>query len=188
MTVSSKNIFNCKPKHQDSFIMEAKEQDELTAVSVCLVVQKHLDQVREQCSDPTDYEQFAELYDMQKSQFLSKFPRHKFFWIKFAEHYAEAWTESAVSFVARAELAHYDQSPPVVVESEALIRDIHKVFEKTRDLWSDNKALWQDNRFLHQTNKDLIKEIKELSKGMEILVEANDALMEANRGFVSTME
>ena len=168
--------------------MEAKEQDELTAVAVCRVVQKHLDQVREQCPDPTDYEQFAELYDMQKSQFLSKFPRHKFFWIKFAEFYAEAWTESAVSFVARAELAHYDQKPPVLLESEALIRDIHKLFAKNKELWLDNKVLWQDNQVLHQANEELLEDIADLSTCMEKLIEANDALMATNRGFVSTME
>lgn len=168
--------------------MEVNEQDNLTTVAVCRVVRQHLDKVRKECPDPTDYEQFAELYDMQKSQFLSKFPRHKFFWIKVAEFYAEAWTESAISFAARAELAHYDQNPPVVVENEALIRDICKLFEKNKELWLDNKELWEDNRTLHQANEELLEDIADLSTCMEKLIEANDALMAANRGFVSTLE
>lgn len=56
--------------------MEVKEQDNFSTVAICRVVRQHLDKVRKECPDPTDYEQFEELYDMLKSQFLSKFPRH----------------------------------------------------------------------------------------------------------------
>ena len=168
--------------------MEVKEQDEITAVAVCRVVRQHLDQVREQCPDPTDYEQFAEVYDMEKSKFLTHFPRHKFFWIKFAEFYAETWTESAVSFVARAEEAHYDQRLPVLVESEALLRDICRLFEKNKELYLDNKNLWKDNQTLHRANEELLENVTELSTCIKKLMEANDALMDSNRRIVNTFE
>lgn len=167
--------------------------EELTTVAVCREIRNHLYQVREKCPDPTDFEQFAELYDLQKSQFLSKFPRHKFFWIKFAEYFAESWTESAVSFVARAEMLHPDQTPPVLLENEALIRDICKLFVKNRELFLDNKNLWKDNKTLDSAVENLIQEnitlserVAELSESVEKLMTANDMLMKANRDFLKT--
>lgn len=45
--------------------MEAKEQDEVTAVAVCRVIWQHLDQVQKECPEPTDYEQ-----DLNKGHLL----------------------------------------------------------------------------------------------------------------------